>query len=83
MKKLQQISMGVVVSLTLSVHAYAGHIGIPEEPPPPATASGNIGIPTSVSTVTPGETQTLGEVTASDSVANAMLSLIQAVLSVF
>jgi hypothetical protein len=77
MKRLQQLSISVVLALTFSVSTLAGDIGMPKAPPPPSSSS----------ETTPGQIGTPGDIYidfgSSDSVVLTALSLLQGVLSVF
>ena len=79
MRKLRQLSMAVVFTLSLSMSAFAGIIGGGPEPPPPpaepasATATGTI--------ETPPNTQSVAE--PSNPVVDVALSLLQSVLLAF
>jgi len=79
MKRLQQFSIAVVLSLIFSASALAGEIGMPKAPPPPP--------PDTSSATTPGTMGMPGDIpiryASSDSVALTALGLLQAVLSVF
>jgi len=76
MRRFRQLSMAVVLALTLANGAFAGSIGTPPAPapePPSATATGIIGAPPSAETVTP----------ATDPVVDFAFNLMQSILSVF
>jgi hypothetical protein len=77
MRKLQQLSMAVVLTLMLATGALAGIIQTPAAPPPPdppsATAPGIIH--------TPSDQQ--NSAAPSEAFAEATLNLLQSLLSVF
>ena len=79
MKRLQQFSFAVVLTLLFSVSTFAGEIGMPKAPPPPdssaATTPGEIPIPAA------GQIP-IGSISP-DSVAAVALNMLQTVLSVF
>jgi hypothetical protein len=77
MRKLKQISLAVVLVLTLGTGALAGITECPPEPPPPPTASA-----TSTGIIeTPPSAQSTDA--ATDSVIGLTLTVLQVVLSVF
>ena len=74
MRRFRQLSMALVLALTLANGAFAGTIGTgPEPPPEPASATGTI--------ETPPTTQLVAE--PSDPVVDVALSLLQSVLLAF
>jgi hypothetical protein len=78
MKNVSRFCAGIILALSLTLTAYAGHIpcGVTDDPPPPteqATSAGNIG--TSVT----GDIQTGFVNPTTDS----FLSLLQSLLSLF
>lgn len=89
MKNLRQLCAAVALTLALAAPAAAGNIstGVASPPPPPAT-QGNIstGSPSTQGTIHTGVTnQESAEdgATASDSVTEIALTLLQSVLSLF
>jgi hypothetical protein len=77
MRRFRQLSMAVVLALTLANGAFAGSIGTPPEPPPEppsATEPGSIGTP-------PSDAQP--QVVATDPIVDVALSLLQSALSLF
>jgi hypothetical protein len=74
MKRLQQLSIAVALTLMLSVSTLAGEIGMPKVPPPPSSSS----------ETTPGQIETPGymyiDFGSSDSVGLTALSLLQGAL---
>lgn len=81
MKTLRQLCVAAVFALSLSVTAFAGEISTPVVAPPPAqttTADGDI-----QTTVVGQEEADSSEATAADSVTDAVLNLLQSVLSLF
>jgi hypothetical protein len=82
MKTLRQLLVASVVTLVLTVPAFAGQMDtmIPAPPPPaqPATAQGEISM-----TVIGQEDANNSEATATDSATEIALNLLQSVLSLF
>jgi hypothetical protein len=78
MKRLQQLSIAIVLSFLFSASTFAGDIGMPKASPPPPDPS---------STTAPATRGTVGSIGigygSSDSVALIALGLMQTVLSVF
>jgi hypothetical protein len=81
MKTLRQLCVAVVFTLALAIPAFAGEIEITKTaPPPPPTATSNGDIQTGVT----GQIETgSSEATAADSATEAMLNLLQSVLTLF
>ncbi len=77
MKRLQQLSISVVLALMFSVSTLAGDIGMPKAPPPPGSSSET----TSGQIEMPGDIYI--DIGSSDSVGLTALSLLQGVLLVF
>jgi hypothetical protein len=75
MKRLQQISMAVVLTLMLTTGVFAGIIHTPEPPPPP-----NSNLAHSSTTT---ESDTSYRQTTQDSIQSVTLNLLQTMLSVF
>jgi hypothetical protein len=75
MKKLQQISMALALTLMLTTGAFAGIIHTPEAPPPPDST---LALHSSSATQSDTNYQQSG-----DSLGNIALSLLQTMLSVF
>ena len=77
MRRLRQLSVAVLLALSLGAPALAGIIGGPPEPapepPPAASATGIIGGPPTAESITP----------ATDPVVDVALNLLQSVLSLF
>lgn len=84
MKSLRQLCVALVFAFALTLPAFAGEITTMVVPPPPSqpaqTATANGGIET---TVTGQEETDSSEATATDSVTEVALSLLQSVLSLF
>lgn len=77
MKTLRQLCVASVIALMFMLPAFAGEISTTVAPPPPA-ATGQIETPLA------GQIETRrGEATATDSLTQAALSLIQSMLSLF
>jgi len=82
MKKLQQFCFALVLGLVLTISAPAGEIpgpGTTTPPPPPSSVMGEIPGPGIEST----SEMSASDVTALDPVTEAMLSLLQSILSIF
>lgn len=79
MKRLQQLSIAIVLSLLFSVSTFAGDIGMPKAPPPPPSDTPSATTPVTIGR--PGDILT--GYASSDSVALTALGLLQTVLSVF
>lgn len=79
MKRFQQLSIAVVLTLLFSVSVFAGDIGMPVAPPPPPPDTSSATTPVTIGT--PGDIPIA--YASSDSVALAALGLLQAVLAVF
>jgi hypothetical protein len=83
MKKLQQFCAAVVLTLALTLSAFAGDISCPgviDQPPPQqSSATGEMGAPGASAT---GDILTPG-VSALDPVTGTALSLLQSILSIF
>jgi hypothetical protein len=75
MKRLQQMSMAVVLTLMLTTGVFAGIIHTPEAPPPPNSTLAHSS-PTT-------ESDTGYQQTTQDSFQSVMLNLLQTMLSVF
>ena len=77
MRKLQRLSIALVLTLAFAAGAFGGIIGCPPEPPPPpsADATGIIG-------TVPGDTQPAAAPT-DHPIVNIALGLLQNVLLVF
>lgn len=82
MKTPRQLFVASVFTLALTVSALAGeiHTGITSPPPPPQVVTADGEIHTGV---TRQEETGSSEATAADSVAEAVLNLLQSVLSLF
>lgn len=81
MKTLRQLSVASVFLFALTMPAFAGQIETGIAPPPPRTATTKGQIETGV---TAGQIETgRGEATATDSITQAALNLLQSVLSLF
>ncbi|MGB8508529.1 MAG: hypothetical protein WCD76_08995 [Pyrinomonadaceae bacterium] len=77
MKNLRQLSVAVAFTFALAVPVFAGQIDTPVVPPPSAPAA----IPQGeIHTTITGQAE---ETSATDSVAQAALNLLQSVLSLF
>jgi hypothetical protein len=76
MKKLQQISMAVVLTLMLATGAFAGIIHTPGPPPPPDSA-------TALHSSSATESGTSDQQTSENSLGSVALNLLQTLLSVF
>jgi len=74
MKRLQQLSIAVVLSLLFSVSTFAGDIGMPKAPPPPPDPA-SATIPNQI----PKPSDTPISFASSDSVALTVLNLLLAV----
>jgi hypothetical protein len=81
MKKLQRLTMAVVLTLMLAASAFAGDIWLGKAPPPPPPGSSSTTTPGDIWTGTSGETQS--PAFASDSVEGIALNLLQCTLSMF
>jgi hypothetical protein len=83
MKTLRRLCVALVFTLALTIPAFAGEIETGVAPPPPSqpqTATTNGGIETGLI----GQDKTgSSEATVTDSAKNAVLNLIQSVLSLF
>jgi len=81
MKKLKQISLAVIVTLTLALPVLAGDIGIGkgEQPPPPPLAATTTASDMPIDIADETQVRDL----ASDSVTHIALSMLQAVLTMF
>jgi hypothetical protein len=80
MKTLRQLCVAVVFTLALAISTFAGEIEITKTAPPPPTATSNGDIQTGVT----GQIETgSSEATAADSATEAMLNLLQSVLTLF
>lgn len=83
MKTLQRFCATAVLTLALTLSAFAGDMSAPgvvnPPPPPPASTTGEIGFP---GATVMGEMSAPG-VTALDPVTEAALSLLQSILSIF
>lgn len=80
MKTLRQLCVAAVFTLALVTSAFAGQIETPKTQPttPPAAIAGQIETPVT------GQTEIgSSEATATDSVTEAVLNLLQSVLSLF
>lgn len=75
MKRLQQLSIAIVLSFLFSASTLAGDIGMPKASPPPPDPS-SAAVPATVASMGTGYG-------SSDSVALTALGLMQTVLSVF
>jgi hypothetical protein len=88
MKTFRRLCAALVLTLTLALSTYAGHIpcGLTDEPPPPASQADTTG---EMATGVTGEMSTglTGQMatgaTATDPVMETLLSLLQSLLSLF
>ena len=87
MKTLRQLCVASVFVFALALPAFAGEISTGIAPPQPAqtsTTSGQVTVNGEISTGLTGQIETgRGEATATDSVTQAALTLIQSVLALF
>jgi hypothetical protein len=80
MKQVRRFCAGIILALSLTLTAYAGHIpcGVTDDPPPPteqATSAGDIGMGVTGDMTSGG--------IATDPTTNLFLSLLNGLLSLF
>jgi hypothetical protein len=78
MKRLQQLSIAVVLSLLFSVSTFAGDIGMPKASPPPPDPTSE-----TIPTQTPKAGTSSSGFASSDCVTLTVMNLLQEILSVF
>jgi hypothetical protein len=94
MKTLRRLCVALVFAFALTIPAFGGTIDTPAAPPPPAPQSapgeihtpapGQINIPGEIHTGAPGQIEIgRSETSTGDSTAQAALSLMQTMLSLF
>ena len=81
MKPLRQLCLALVFTFTLALPAFAGEMQTTVAPPQPAQSATTQG--EMQTTVTGQEEADSSEATAADSAAEAVLNLLQSVLSLF